>query len=130
MTILARIAVAAGLAAMSLAAPASAQDDYYFTRDVAFFERVPVGDIEVTPFGVVRDSRCADERFCFREDTLIVSVILHDYGIIQEVVLELNRPAAVPGGYLVLRDAGTRPVRRGAIPLKEYELDLEYVPFD
>lgn len=123
-----RLAFAAALAA-GLSAPAAAQD-YDFASRVAFFERVQVGDLELTPFGIIRDTRCADERFCFREDTLIITVMLHDYRVPREVVLELNRPSVVPGGYLVLRSAGTTPARRGAIPLREYALDLEFIPFD
>lgn len=123
-----RLAFAAALAA-GLSAPAAAQD-YDFASRVAFFERVQVGDLEVTPFGIIRDTRCADERFCFREDTLIVSVMLHDRRVPYEVVLELNRYAPVPGGWLVLRDAGTIPVERGALHLREYALDIEFVPLD
>ena len=117
--------------ALALAVPASAQSlDADYAYDVAFFERVEVGEIELTPFGIVRDTRCADERFCFREDTLIVSVMLHDTRVPREVVLELNRRTAVPGGWLVLRDAGTIPVERGAQRLSNYRLGIEFIPLD
>ena len=120
-------------AAIALAAvfPASAQaqsaaPDYAY--DVAFFERVTVGELEITPFGIVRDRRCADERFCFREDTLIITIMLHDTRAPRELVLELNRRTAVPGGWLVLREAGTVPSERSAIPLRDYRLGIEFIP--
>ncbi len=110
----------------AISAPATAQEDY--APDVAFFERVAVGNVEVTPVAIFRDTRCADIRFCTRENTLIISVVLHDYRGLSEVILELDEPAYVPGGFLVLRRAGTRPAARGAIPLSAYRLGLEYVP--
>ena len=116
----------AAFGTLAFGAPASAQSA--IAEDVAFFERVNVGDVEVTPFGVVRDRRCADIRFCTREDTLIISVILHDYRGMQEVVLELGEPVEVPGGFLVLLDAGTAPSLRSAIHLREYRLALEFIP--
>ncbi len=121
-----RIPLAAIAALVLIAAPANAQD--YITEDVAFFERVTVGEIEVTPFGIVRDRRCADIRFCTRENTLIVSVLLHNYRGENEFVLRLGEPTEVPGGFLILHGAGTRPSLRGAIQLSEYALTLEFVP--
>lgn len=127
MSLIHRAAFAAAITASIVASPATAQSHDY-VDNVAFFERVAVGDLEVTPIGIRRDTRCADIRFCDREDRLIVSVILHDYRGMREVVLELGRPAPVPGGYLLLTDPGTRPALRGAIPLDQYALDLEFIP--
>ena len=129
MTFAARLSALAALGSIAVAAPAAAQN-YGYIEDVAFFERVAVGNVEITPFGIKRDTRCADLRFCTRENRFTVSVILHDYRGMTEVVLDLDRPAVVPGGYLVLRDAGTRPKFRGVIPLREYALAIEYIPFD
>ncbi|MEP3421091.1 MAG: hypothetical protein ABJN35_05110 [Erythrobacter sp.] len=114
-------------AVMVMAAPVHAQGFETYVSGVGFFERATVGDLDVTPFGIVRDTRCADIRFCTRENTLFLSVILHDYRGMREIVLELDEPVAVPGGYLILRGAGTRPSERSAIRLSEYALDLEFV---
>lgn len=129
MTFSRRFPAVAALITLGLAAPAAAQD-YDYVENVAFFERVVVGGLEVTPFGIRRDTRCADIRFCTREDTLIVSLVLFDYRGKSEIDLEIGRPAAVPGGFLVLRSAGTTPAFRGAIPLRDYALDLEFIPLD
>lgn len=111
----------------TLSVPASAQS--FYTDNVAFFERVIVGDVEVTPIAILRDSRCGDPDLCFRDDDFVVSFVIHDYRGKSEVILRLDEPTVVPGGYLILRDAGTRPVRRGSQPLSNYALDLEFVPF-
>lgn len=129
MTIARNLAAIAILSLGTVAAPVAAQD-YDYVENVRFFEQVVVGDLTVTPFGIRRDNRCADERFCEpgREDTLVVSLVLFDYRGKAEVVLELDRLTPVPGGYLVLRDAGTRPALRGSMPLSEYSLDIEFIP--
>ena len=98
------------------------------TYDIAFFERVTVGSIELTPFGIVRDQRCADPRFCYRPEDMRVSVVMHDREYPYEVVLLLGRPVKVAGGYLILHDPGTRPRDRGALQLTEYALDIEFIP--
>lgn len=98
------------------------------THDIAFFERVRVGSVELTPFGVVRDQRCADPRFCYRPEDMRVSVVMHDRAYPYEVVLKLGQPVEVTGGYLILHDPGTRPRERGALPLSEYALDIEFIP--
>lgn len=109
-------------------ASTSAHAQSKIAYDVPFFQRVAVGDLEITPFGVVRDQRCADPRFCFRPNDLRISVILHDRRVPYEVVLRLGEPVAVKGGFLILRDPGTRPRQRGALRLSEYSLDFEFVP--
>jgi hypothetical protein len=108
------------------AAPANAQSDD--VENLRFFERAAVGPVELTPFGVVRDRRCSDPRFCWRPEDMRVSVILHDQSIPREVVLRLGERTAVPGGYLVLTDPGTRPRSRGALPLSAYALDILFIP--
>ncbi|MGB3806751.1 MAG: hypothetical protein WA936_06105 [Erythrobacter sp.] len=121
----AALSALAGLAA-TMAAPAAAQS--YFVPDVAIFEQVVVGEVEVAPVSVFRDTRCADIRFCTREDTLIVGAVVTDYRGQYEIVLELGRPTYVPGGFLLLTGSATRPAYRGAVPLSEYRLDLEFIP--
>lgn len=122
------IAVAAGAA---LLAPASAQDTRDAVFDVAFFERVAVGEVEITPFGIIEDSRCRDYRLCSRRDRLVIASVLHQFdGRVREVPLRLNELTPVPGGALLLTDAGTPPVRNGAIPLRKYDLDIVFVRFD
>lgn len=124
-------AMALSAAALPQAAAAQAYDGVYeagLVHDVAFFERVRVGSIELTPFGVVRDQRCADPRFCYRPEDMRVSVVMHDRTYPYEVVLELRRPVEVTGGYLILHDPGTRPRERGALRLEEYALDIEFIP--
>lgn len=115
------------IAAITLASPVGAQS--FVARDVAFFERVAVGFVEVTPITVWRDSRCFDPAVCFREDTLVISVVLHDQRRLREVILKLDEPVEVPGGYLMLASAGTPPVRNGAIRLEKYNLELVYLPY-
>ena len=125
-SVLARIPIVA-LAILAVSAvPVQAQVSR--VDDVAFFERVRVGSVELTPFGIIRDQRCADARFCYRPNDMRVSVIVRDRGIPYEVVLRLGRPVEAPGGFLVLRDPGTRPRERGALPLSEYALDIEFIP--
>lgn len=120
-----RLVLILGSALALIAAPAQAQSGIAY--DVPFFKRVAVGEVELTPFGVVRDQRCADARFCFRPNDLRISVILYDERYPYEVVLQLGQPVEVAGGYLILRDPGTRPRQRGALRLSEYALDIEYV---
>ena len=114
------------LGTFASAAPVKAQSLY--VPDVAFFERAFLGPIDVTPIAVFRDTRCADLRLCTREDSMVISALLENYGVRREILLEIDRPIAVPGGFLVLRSAGTPPVRRGAIPLDRYRLGFEYIP--
>lgn len=116
------------LAAASAQAQSQAQDQSRMAYDVRFFERVAIGPVELTPIGVVRDQRCADPRFCFRPGDMRISVILHDRRYPYEVVLRLGQAVEVPGGFLVLRDPGTRPRERGALGLGEYALDIEFIP--
>lgn len=130
MTWKSRILMLFGGAAMIGAAPvlAQSQEQAIIAYDLTFFERATVGPIELTPFGVVRDQRCADARFCYRNEDLRISVILHDRRIPREVVLKLGHATRIPGGFLVLRDPGTRPRARGALALTEYALDIEFIP--
>ena len=121
------------LGALALASGAAAQDTYDAVYEVAFFERVAVGDVEITPIGIIEESRCPDPILCFRNDDLVVSAILHTYrggrAGMREIPLRLNRLTPVPGGALLLTNAGTAPVRNGAIPLNKYSLDIEFIPF-
>ncbi|MEE4200091.1 hypothetical protein [Erythrobacter sp.] len=114
------------------AAPVAAQEARQFAADrvtgLRFFERAQLGPHELTPFGVVRDQRCADPRFCYRPEDMRISIILHERAIPREVVLRLGQPVAVPGGYYLLRDPGTRPRFRGALSLDEYALDIAFIP--
>lgn len=97
-------------------------------HDIAFFERARIGSIELTPFGIVRDQRCADPRFCHRPEDMRVSVVMHDREYPYEVVLALGKPIEVSGGFLILHDPGTRPRQRGALRLNDYALDIEFIP--
>jgi hypothetical protein len=107
---------------------AQAEKQPIIAYDLSFFERVTVGPIELTPFGVIRDLRCDDPRFCYRPQDMRISVIVHDQRIPREVVLRLGQATQVPGGVLVLRDPGTRPRARGALPLSEYALAIGFIP--
>ncbi len=127
MAALSRAAIA--LAGAVLTTSALAQPDTYDrVFGVAFFERVTVGDVEVTPIGVLEESRCHDPQLCFRSNRLVVAAILHDYRGKREIPLRLGRATPVPGGELWLTNAGARPFRNGAIPLDRYSLDIEFVP--
>lgn len=123
--------IAAGAACAPIAANAQSQNSGYqpgLVYDIPFFERVRIGSVELTPFGIVRDQRCADPRFCYRPEDMRVSVVMHDKAYPYEVVLMLGRPVEVTGGYLILHDPGTRPRERGALSLSEYALDIEFIP--
>lgn len=122
--------LAAGAASL-MPVSASAQEQRDVAIDVAFFDRVEVGDVEITPFGIIEDSRCLDYRLCFRRDRLVIAAILHRYdGSIREIPLRLDELTPVPGGALLLVNSGTPPVRNGAIPLRKYNLDIVFVRFD
>ncbi|MBV7267242.1 hypothetical protein [Erythrobacter ani] len=114
--------------AAALAASASAQDTYYTVYDVAFFERVAVGEVEITPYGIIEDSRCIDSRICFKNDRLVIATVLHQGTRVREIPLRLGEPTLVPGGVLLLTRSGVAPVENGAIPLGRYSLDIEYIP--
>ncbi|MDA9918400.1 hypothetical protein N9D37_00735 [Erythrobacter sp.] len=117
------------IGAVAIASTVAAQDSYDAVYDVAIFERVAVGDVEITPIGIIEDSRCFDPDLCFRSDRLVVSTILHGYdGRLREIPLRLGELTPVNGGALLLTNAGTPPVRNGAIQLKRYSLDIEFVP--
>ena len=109
-------------------AQAQAQAQAASVANVGVFERVAVGNVEVTPITVLRDDRCPDPRLCTQNGSLIVSAVMRDYRGLYEVLLELDRPVAVPGGFLVLRSAGTAPALRGAVDIDDYRLTLDYLP--
>ncbi|MEM9500961.1 MAG: hypothetical protein AAF941_03855 [Pseudomonadota bacterium] len=111
-----------------LTAQAIAQDGTDFVYDVAFFERVTVGEVEITPFGIIEDSRCLDYRLCFRGNELVIAAVLHQGNRVREVPLRLGVLTPVPGGALRLTDSGTAPARNGATPLHRYSLDIEFIP--
>lgn len=124
-------AIATAIACAPSPANAQSQSARYqpgLVYDIPFFERVRIGSVELTPFGIVRDQRCADPRFCSRPEDMRVSVVLHDRAYPYEVVLPLGRPVEVTGGFLILHDPGTRPRERGALRLSEYALDIEFIP--
>ena len=134
MSALSRAKIAFAAAAVGISSVALPQQDTYdAVYNVAFFERVTIGDVEITPIGIREESRCHDPVLCFRSDRLIVSAILHTYDgsreRMVEIPLRLDRPTPLPGGELWLTGAGTPPVRNGAIPLGKYSLDIEFVPY-
>lgn len=127
-----RIALA-GLAAALIGTPvyAQAQSQYtgfYRASDVAFFEQVPLGELDVTPINLFIDKRCPDPRLCTFTDRMIISVIVDDGRYRREVVLELGRPVAIEGGLLLLANPGVAPSWNGATPLDRYNLELRYIP--
>ena len=125
-----KLILAAG-AALLMPMSISAQEQRDVAFDVSFFERVEIGDVEITPFGIIEDSRCLDYRLCFRRDRLVIAAVLHRYdGSIREIPLRLDELTPVPGGALLLVNSGTAPVRNGAIPLRKYNLDIVFVRFE
>ena len=133
MTVSFRPALAVVAAATIASSALAQQDTYDQVYQVAFFERVAVGDVEITPIGIIEETRCHDPELCFRGDELIVSAALHlSDGYrerLVEIPLRLGSPTAVPGGELWLTSAGAAPVRNGAIPLDKYSLNIEFVPY-
>lgn len=125
---LAKSVIAATTAiALSGAANAQGQPLGDTVADVSFFERVVVGEVEITPFGVIEDSRCIEYPLCFEDDELIISAVLWEYGGKREIILREGYFTPVPGGYLLLLNGGAWPKRNGAIPLNRYQLDISYV---
>ncbi len=123
--------IIAAIIALAMSASASAQDRRDTAFDVAIFDRIAIGEVEITPFGIIEDSRCLDYRLCFRRDRLVIAAVLHRFdGSIREIPLRLDELTPVPGGALLLVNGGTPPVRNGAIPLRKYNLDIVFVRFD
>lgn len=97
--------------------------------NVAIFERaVLTEDLAVTSFGIIEDSRCASERFCFEEDRLVVAAVVHYRGQDREVSLALGEPLRLNGGTLTLTGTATPASGQGAIQLKRYRLEFEFQP--
>ncbi|MEO1020642.1 MAG: hypothetical protein AAFY56_23600, partial [Pseudomonadota bacterium] len=106
--------LAPAIAALALTAPANAQLGQDIAYNVGFFERVAVGDVEITPIAILEDSRCRDYRLCFRRDALVVSALLWEFDRKTEVILSLDELTPVPGGALLLTSGGSTPVDYGA----------------
>lgn len=125
------IVTAIATVSLAFSTTADAQSrGFYRAQDVAFFEQVALGELDVTPIGVLKDKRCPDVRLCTFADEVVISFLVDDGYYRREVVLELNRPVAVDGGLLLLTDTGAAPKWNGAIRLDSYNLDLRYIPLD
>ncbi|NVE93651.1 hypothetical protein [Altererythrobacter lutimaris] len=97
--------------------------------NVAIFERAQLTDeLAVTSFGIIEDSRCSGERFCFDEDRLVIAAVVHYRGQDREVSLALGEPLRLNGGTLTLTGTATPASSQGAIQLKRYRLDFEFQP--
>lgn len=108
---------------LAITSPAAAS----LAADVAMFEPVELAeDFSITTYGIVRDTRCYDPEFCFREERLVVAAVVTHRGQRQEFALELGEPVRVAGGWLSLSSSATRPRRNGATPLGEYSLDYSF----
>ena len=115
-------------APIAIAEPAiAAPPEVRIANNVTFFQRVTLGDLELSAVNIFFDERCADREFCFRQDTMVISVVLFTDQGLREVVLRLGERVRVPGGDLVLTNAGTPPSRLGAIPLENYRLQLVFI---
>lgn len=112
-------------ASFALAQPAAAKPQ--IANNVAFFERIALGGLEMSAVNIFYDARCVDPEFCFRQDTLVISVVLFTDQGLREVILRLGERARVPGGDLILTSAGTPPSPRGAIALENYRLQLVFI---
>ena len=128
MTFLKRLSIILAASAALATAPANAER--YVASNVSIFERVTVGFVDVTPITILFEDRCVNQRLCFRSDELIISAVLHDAQGLTEVILRLGQPVQVPGGLLVLTDAGTPGVPYGAINVEKYKLELVYIPVE
>ncbi len=117
------LAISSTLLAISQASAPVAADN------VAIFERAQITeDLAVTSFGIIEDSRCASERFCFEDDRLVIAAVVHYRGQDREVSLALGEPYRLNGGTLTLVSTTTPASRQGAIQLKRYRLDFEFQP--
>ncbi|MDJ0977429.1 MAG: hypothetical protein QNI87_02745 [Erythrobacter sp.] len=121
-----RFALPALALAGALASPLKAEVSV--ESDVAFFQRVQVGRVDVTPLNVFADTRCLDWELCARTQTMVITAILHTESGPQQIVLVLGEGARIEGGYLVLMSAGVPPSQNGAIPINDYRLELAFVP--
>ena len=126
MSLITRLSFTLAVAIAIGSTPANAER--YVQSGVSIFERVTVGFVEVTPITILFEDRCEDQRLCFRSNELVISAVLHDARGLTEVVLRLGQPVQVPGGLLVLTDAGTPGSRQGAINIEKYQLELVYIP--
>ncbi|MHA6333718.1 hypothetical protein ACXYL9_08530 [Qipengyuania sp. CAU 1752] len=109
---------------------AGASPPFTTVEDVPIFRRVQVTpEISVVAFGVIKDSRCTDPTFCFRDDSLRVAAIVSYRGREREIVLDWDSPVQVGTGELYLMSAGTPANPNGAIRLEKYRLKLGYRPF-
>ncbi|WP_379550116.1 hypothetical protein [Qipengyuania sp. DGS5-3] len=131
--------IAALALAMSFAAPAIAQSTNAETevvRGVAFYETFRIGDMQLIPAAISRDTRCGDPRvsFCLNDGRFDVSFVAlseprgRSPGFRREVVLSLGKPTRVQGGTLTLIDVGAEPALRGARPLQDYALAVLFEP--
>lgn len=97
--------------------------------DVAIFQRAELtGELAVTSFGIIEDSRCASTQFCFADDRLVVAAVVHYRGQDREVSLAMGEPLRLASGTLTLTGTTTPPSSKGAIQLKRYRLELEFQP--
>jgi hypothetical protein len=95
---------------------------------VAFFERIELGGLRMSPVNIFYDQRCVDPSFCFTSGDMKISVVLFTPNGPQEVILRLGEPTPVPGGTLTLAGAGTPASENGAIELERYGLELVFRP--
>ena len=118
-----------GAALASATAMVADAPNYVQQNDVRIFERADItGDLAITAFGIMRDTRCTERVICFREDRLVVAAIVQHRGRDREFALELGQPVQLDGGVLTLVSTSTPPSDAGAIPLKYYRLNFRWQP--
>ncbi|MEO1047182.1 MAG: hypothetical protein AAFW59_02535 [Pseudomonadota bacterium] len=121
-----RFAPAALALLAALTSSASAQ--VVVESGLSFFQPAKVGELEVTPYNLISDTRCADPDFCFKTNSAVVSVFMVDERGPQRMDLRLGQPIRVPGGFLMLAKTGVEPSANGAISIEKYRLELRFLP--
>ena len=121
-----RLATAALALTAALAATAHAQTSV--ESGLAFYRPAKVGAVEVTPFNLVSDTRCADPDLCLTNDSVVISVFMDSDRGPQAMNLRLGQPRRVPGGFLMLTNTGVAPSANGAISIENYRIELVFIP--
>lgn len=85
-------------------------------------------DLQVTPIGIVEDSRCPVDVTCVQAGHLIVNLRISHRGDVRTQALQLGAPAIVPGGVLTLTDAGERRAADEAAGPETYRFTFSFAP--
>jgi len=134
MNIRAPIAAALTLFSLAISAPAHARhagDQIEIISNIAFYEIFRIGELQLVPAAILRDTRCSDltVSFCLDDGRFDVAFVALDESD-EPMVLSLGRETDVGVGTLTLVNVGAEPARRGARPLEDYALTVIFSPYE